>query len=280
MNCPFCDESIHPGSRFCPKCGLPLKEDSTVMGAYVTDDAGFNPWAIGAGALGIVVVALVIGWATGRKEPETVRREPVGSYSAPARPSYAQFGNGGGLLQAPSYTRAATLPAFTPNIPVKWAWTPPPAGQRAAVPEALIPAPEPQAPPVPLLEIHRAETRQPVYVRVVQPVTPEIPVYPTPQYFPSLPMADAGAAPVQGGEAGVPHFFDESSPYVWDPIHERWALRSDWRNGRPTLNVRPAPPAGRMQNARPQSGPAAAAPAPLDGTRFEGARADGRTETE
>ena len=39
MNCPYCDANVHLMSKFCPKCGLPLKDDITIQGgAYATDD--------------------------------------------------------------------------------------------------------------------------------------------------------------------------------------------------------------------------------------------------
>ncbi len=291
MNCPFCTENIHPGSKFCPKCGLPLKDDSSVTGAYVVDDGGLmNPWLIGAGALGIVVVALGIGWATGQKDrqpQQTVRREPVGSYNS-ARPSWAQFGNGGGAQpltmapapSAPSFRTGAAMP-FTPNIPVRWAWTPPPKGAAPAVPAPVLPpvVKDPEPPRVPLFYVARVENRQPTNVKVVQPEIPEVPAFP---YVPRPPQPTMAEAESAGGPEAVavdpdrpvygPHYYYEDSAWEWDPVHERWARRPEWRPRR-----RAAARAGARTPAR--LAPAPQAPF-VDGTQGQTPQPEGDAPTE
>src|SRR5437016_4717121 len=124
MNCPYCDENIHPASKFCPKCGLPLKEDSTVMGnsgAYVSDDAGWNPWVVGGGAVGIVMIALAIGFMSAHKDnvpAETVHREPAGSFGMAGRAGVGSYYNAATPVsfQAPVQT-ASVGPVWT-NVPV------------------------------------------------------------------------------------------------------------------------------------------------------------------
>jgi hypothetical protein len=288
MNCPFCDESIHPTSKFCPKCGLPLKEDATVMGAYVSDDSGMNPWVIGAGALGIVGIALGIGWFTGRKnEPvQTVRREPVGSYTAPARnytPSYASFGNGGGAINSyASFAQSrASVQPFVPNVPVKWAWEPPktpaqPVNQ-APVPAAIA---DPEPPRVPLVHIVRRENQQRPEVKVVQAEIPQIPSFP----MPALPAARPSfgvepTAQVETSQAGAfngfavaAHNFNETQPWVWDPVHERWARRTSYKPGRSSVTVRDgrSRPAAAPSAAGVQQAPSAARESlPLDNSQVE-----------
>src|SRR4051794_10002305 len=78
MNCPYCDENVHLMAKFCPKCGLPLKEDATVMGAYATDDTGPSMYVIGGGIAGILAITLLVGWLTSRggdKPVEQVQRQ-------------------------------------------------------------------------------------------------------------------------------------------------------------------------------------------------------------
>ena len=181
MNCPYCDEKIHPTSKFCPKCGLPLKEDSTVMGgAYVTDDAGWNPWLVGAGAVGIVVVALGIGWASAHRDNvpvETVQRQATPGYSMPSvggGMAFGQFQARG--FQSTQATSRPVGPAFTPNIPVQWAWRPPPG---ARVQPRFTPSPpDPTPPPPPLIAVSRILDYHPPSVSAPRPVRPEIPALP------------------------------------------------------------------------------------------------------
>ena len=236
MNCPYCDQAIHPGSKFCPKCGLPLKEDSTVMGgggAYVTDDSSPSPLLIGAGALGAVAILLGIVFfnGQGRKRPaqQTVRREPVGSYRVPALPGHGYGVNlGGGSGPAASSRGSLGLPPFTPGIPVRYAYTPPPAPPQP--PALMLPPDDPLPPALPLRAITVREQREQPAVTPPRPIVPEIPVAPQPRL--PQPVAEEPAetdARATAQDDGTPRPGSPDSPWVWDPVHEQWARRPGWR---------------------------------------------------
>ena len=118
MNCPYCDESISLAAKFCPKCGLPLKEDATLMGAHFGDDASPNRWLIGAGAAAIVAVALSIGWISTHGQDGTVtRRQSVGVSGFPQPGSVSAYTAPSGFgtpVSASGFnmSRGATTPVF------------------------------------------------------------------------------------------------------------------------------------------------------------------------
>lgn len=243
MNCPYCDDNIHPASKFCPKCGLPLKEDSTVQGnsgPYVSDDGGWNPWVVGGGAVGIVVIALAIGFMTARKDnvpTETVRREPAGSFGMAGRSGVGNLYNpmaSSVMMQSPLQT-ASVGPVWT-NIPTKWAWTPP-AG--AAMPQVMMPLADPLPPAQPLMAMNRVLAYRAPSVTVATPTTPPVPEL-APVYYPPsavvIPVEstfqDENAPPATAGPIGA----NGEAAFSWDPVQERWARNPDWRPRR--ANVR------------------------------------------
>lgn len=265
MNCPYCDEATHPLAKFCSKCGLPLKEDTTVMGAYATDDTGPSPMVVGGGAVAIVAVALLIGWMGSRKNEarptETVRREAAGSYPAPAAPSglaMARFGSG----MSPGLANVRPSgPSATYNAPVRWAWTPSPQPPRPVVNWT----PEVAPPPVMLASVSPILFRQPTIVEPPKATAPAIPALPPDVYVPApiqptvgydasfgtpppanllsdpnpLPPGYIVAPNGQVGSLNADGVFepatdlapsvstgDERSMWVWDPVNERWAVES------------------------------------------------------
>lgn len=242
MNCPYCDETINALAKFCPKCGLPLKDDATVMGAYVSDD-GPNWMLIGGGAAAIAAIALAIGFLTsGNGKPtETVRKEtvvrPGQAAAAPVfgtpMPTYGLNPNMGLQTMNVSAGRSMT------NTKANWAYTPP------ANPPA--PAPVWQPPQVADSPRHLVLTsptivRQAPVVQVAKSSEPAIPAIPPsefalltappqPTFVETTPEAALNAAITRTEAKGV---------WVYDPVQERWALRPEVRQ-RNLGTVRRAP---------------------------------------
>jgi len=162
MKCPYCNDSIHPTAKFCPKCGLPIKDDATVMGgAHAADGAGPNLWIIGGGAAGIVAVALAIGMLSGQRgrNNEVVRQEPVRAAFVPS-PSHSTSpltsGSGmsfsstpglaasGGYSPSTGFSSTTTQPAGSSNGQVRWAWQPPASGGARAGQSGIAMGPQAQ----------------------------------------------------------------------------------------------------------------------------------------
>ncbi|HTE16905.1 MAG TPA: zinc ribbon domain-containing protein, partial [Armatimonadota bacterium] len=161
MNCPYCDETVHAMAKFCPKCGLPLKDDATIMGGPVVDQPGPNRWFIVAGVGGVVALALSLGFMSARgssRPTQTTRREPVGRYFAPSSTTM-----GGAYAQPRSLTpiprgAAPMAPSPRPSLGygggTRWAYTPRAPQPRSFVPQApQAPPPDPAPPQVPLAQI-------------------------------------------------------------------------------------------------------------------------------
>lgn len=258
MKCPYCDDNIHPMAKFCPKCGLPLKEDQTVQGqygSYLVDDSGPSPWVIVGGALGIVVIAVGIGWMTGqgRNRPDTtVQRQPLptGARSAPAWagvPQYSQTAWGGYGSSKPSVD-------WRPNV--RWAYNP---SHTATQPQfnqqQVMPAPEPVQLPPPNMGVLDVVTRQidhpvlmasaaPVITTPLMPELPPAPVMPEVSTTVAAPAVPA-AAPAWNLEEGAPPMAgreDPRSSWVYDPVHEQWVIRGDRVPSRLSSPVRPRTP--------------------------------------
>jgi hypothetical protein len=226
MNCPYCDETIHPQAKFCAKCGLPLKEDTTVHGVHAGDEVGPNKIVIGALLGGIAIIGLLIVALGNQRPSETQVRQPA------APRNYAAPGMGSGVAGTrpvqPAYNNGAQAarPAFqTPradantSTQARYAYTPPP-----RIPMTYT-APEPTAPPVPLLAMTTADAPKAPKVTVVRGTTPPIPALPdsvTMAAFPTMP--DVVEPTVNAdGELVNPN----PNLYTWDPVHERWARRQD-----------------------------------------------------
>lgn len=167
MDCPYCDESISPLAKFCPKCGLPLKDDATVLGGYVSPDAGPSRWVIAGGAAAIVLVMLAIGWLSSRRADagskttlQMVRREPV--------PSAGGYGI---LSSLPAREVAPRVPQPISTVSFPALPTPMPASQPAPLMQAeWLPVPPPQ----PVYLMQEARPRMSPYSLVVQPSKPTV----------------------------------------------------------------------------------------------------------
>jgi hypothetical protein len=269
MKCPYCNDDIHPMAKFCPKCGLPVKDDgATVMGAYLTDDSGPNKWVIGGGALAIVAVALGIGWLSGRRGQggETVRREPVGRYYAAAPATL--YGGSPGYAAPYATTSAASGAApvyFNSNAQVRWAtprvpkpdprdfWVPAdPEPPRTALAPGLTPRPQPRASvtvtptvlPLPAapavqpgwtLEMLQPQLTQQPEIAVAGPVVGSpVPgaALPVIQYGPNgTLMADVSLQPMVMARTPQAAPQNTASDWTWDPVQERWARRPGGPSG-------------------------------------------------
>lgn len=230
MNCPYCDETINAMAKFCPKCGLPLKDDATVMGAYISDGDGPNWGIIGLGAAGILIIALAIGWLSRPTSPtEAVRREPVGQFGAPAtaRGFQAPVYN---LTPNPGY-RTPTGPSMTDTRP-RWAYVPPPRRPAPAAPVTAPAEPAPEAPRhvnlmAPVIQ------RKPPVVEVAQSSGPAVPTIPAEEVSMLSRLyngTDAAAAYDLTPDLALNNQIvrvEADGIWVYDPVQERWALRPD-----------------------------------------------------
>jgi hypothetical protein len=234
-------------AKFCPKCGLPLKSDATVMGsAYIVDDGGPNYWLLGAGGLAVVAIAVTIGWLGGRGTGSPrVALPPSGrsaSYSFPVggiQPPAAQP-----MREAANHGPSASA---TYNPTVRWAWNPPvlPAPAGSTWQPAVLPPSNMDA----LMRLISRPKR--AVVVAVEPIVPATPPLVMAQVMPtqmpeelvpggpvaaveSLGNATRAQQPVsEDGSAAVPaprrapsiYEDDPGSAYIYDPVHERWALK-------------------------------------------------------
>ena len=253
MKCPFCTESIHPNAKFCPKCGLPLKDDATVMGgAYVSDESSVNWPAIAAGAGGLAVIALIIGWLTGQntnKNADQVRRDTV--RMAPAtgasglRTPGVPTGNGGyaSFASVPTHTfqpyRSAPTADYRPNV--RWAWQPPvlPAvgGNPAPVQDwEYVPAPPANMGVLQTL-INSDNRQRPPQVLASVPITAQAPAIPdwlaangqpAAFYDPTISGEQAVRTDVEGGPfAKQAPVENPRGAYVYDAYQDRWVPNPD-----------------------------------------------------
>lgn len=228
MNCPYCDETISALAKFCPKCGLPLKDDATVMGAYVSDD-GPNWMLIGGGAAAVVAIAASIGFLSSQSgKTQTVRQE-VGRPGQPAAaPVFgapvAAYGLTPNTGFAPLNVNAAN--SMT-NTKPRWAYTPPPTP--VAQPVWQVPMVV-QAPQHVALMAPQVWRRPPV-VQIARSTTPAVPAIPpseinlmmtpsAPAYVESTPAAALNSEIARREATGV---------WVYDPVQERWARRPEVR---------------------------------------------------
>lgn len=233
MNCPYCDEVINAMAKFCPKCGLPLKEDSTVMGTYVSDGDGPNWSILGMGAGAILIIALAIGFfSRGNQPTETTRRESV------PQPNIS----GGFRSSAPAYNtvpnvgyQRSSAPSMTTARP-RWAYTPPPAPVNGA--GYYLPPQGPEAPRVNILA--PVIYRKPSVVQVAKSNAPEVPAM-TPGEMAMLSQMYGNTTDL--GEAGYDQTPDAAlnaqisriesdGLWVYDPVQERWAMRPDAKRRR------------------------------------------------
>lgn len=233
MNCPYCDETVHLMSKFCPKCGLPLKEDATVMGAYASDDTGPGLWVIGGGAAAILAVTMIIGWATsqGKNKPaEQVQRQPVGNPAFNTASMNPAFG------AAPSYNPAfggglnlggARSANYTPSV--KWAYVPPAQPvQRPLPPVEYVPT-GPETPPHNLKQEAAAAPRRPAAVRVARATTPEIPAAEMSVRPMTLAPGEVMPEPTAAADPGVrerteTEQLEAEGVIAYDPVQEQYVV--------------------------------------------------------
>jgi len=266
MNCPYCDETINALAKFCPKCGLPLKDDATVMGAYVSDD-GPNWMLIGGGAAAIVAIAMSIGFLSSQSgKAAPAQQVTVGRPGQPAAaPVFAvpvaSFGMTPSMSQPAMNVNAAN--SMT-NTKPRWAYVPPP-----------TPAVQPkwQAPMVveaPRTMVLTSPTvfRRPPVVQIAKSNEPALPAVPPsefmlltapaqPAYIESTPEAALNSEISRREATGV---------WVYDPVQERWALRPEAKrrsNGTVRRPGGPAAPSNGFVPAQPPLQPVEA-PGPIE----------------
>jgi hypothetical protein len=236
MNCPYCDETIHPQAKFCAKCGLPLKEDTTVQGVSATDDAGPSKYVIGALLGGIGLIAILIVWLGGQKPSDTQQaRQPappvnfqtpgMGNGMAGTRPSTPAFAN----AQPARATFAAPRADANTTSATHYVYTPP-----ARLPVAVGPAPDVTPPPVPLLAMTTGDVPRPGRVTVVRSQAPAIPSLPDSVASAAIPAMPDVVEPAAEDEEGRVN--PNPRLYVWDPVQERWARRPDAPRRRATTS--------------------------------------------
>ncbi len=256
MKCPFCSESIHPTAKFCPKCGLPLKDDTTVMGgAYVADGGRQSHAMLIGGAALLVLISLFIGWLSGRASQETATvpqptpRVAATNSSIAFNPAGLPLNGGAQFASANGYA-PPTPPSVNWNPSVRWAWTP------SGPPPVYVPQPEPMAPPT-MGQLHGLITqvrreRRPGVTRTT--VVPDAP--PLPENLVAMEEAALAEPPRRlGGGVEVTDtpdgpFYrqapleDGNGRYVFDPTRGEYVLNAD----------RPAPrPTRRPSGGQPQT---------------------------
>jgi hypothetical protein len=237
MNCPYCDETVHLMSKFCPKCGLPLKEDATVMGAYASDDTGPSMYVVGGGAAAVLIIALLIGWLSsrqGNKPVEQVQRQQLSNPAfsmpavnpafgaAPVNPAYG--------LSMPGNSKSAD---YTPQV--KWAHTPTAAPEPVRQPQFVAPEPRgPEAPPH-LIAQQQAAAPKPAprveIARATEPALPAAPSVPPPMnLLPGQVMPEQPAIMLPEADDGLPRLTPEARQLerdgviTYDPVQERYVL--------------------------------------------------------
>jgi hypothetical protein len=247
MNCPYCDETINALAKFCPKCGLPLKDDATVMGAYVSD--GGPNWAlIGGGAAAIVAIAMSIGFLSnksGQPAQQTVVR-PGQPAAAPIFGSSVPYGLTPNLGTPTMNVSAAN--SMTSAKP-RWAYTPPPTPMAQPVWQVPMIAEAPRQ-----LLVAPTIMRRPPVVQIARQTAPAVPVVPPSEF---IAMSQEQPAYVEATPAAALNTEisrrEAGGVWVYDPVQERWALQPEARR----RNV------GTVRRSSSPGAPAPFTPAPL-----------------
>jgi hypothetical protein len=206
MNCPYCDDSVHPMAKFCPKCGLPLSEEATLMGVSAFSESGPNRWMIAGGAVAIVAIAMSVGWMNSRQAAQnrqSVRRERVSGHGMPPG-SYRAFAPTAAVhafSPLPQYSapggQTARKPLATFGFKAQYAWTPPNKPQQPAV--LPIPTPQPDAPRH-LMAVDPFRKPARISVQAARPESPAIPDLP--QLY--MPQQYTARVPVYAGAPSAP----------------------------------------------------------------------------
>jgi hypothetical protein len=255
MNCPYCDESISLAAKFCPKCGLPLKEDTTLMGASWGGDASPNRWLIGAGAAAIVAVALSIGWiSTHGQDGAATRRYAAAPSGFPLPGSvtpYAAPSGFSGSAQPLSASRFSPSPVFNMASSTLPESTTHPAGWKPLPPLATVvrnaddmPSMAPEAPRVDIT-VDRNRRREASTVTSHVVVKPEVAEVPVPPPF------DPNSVPRPAPLPGAVVRGADNAQWVYDPVQDSWAKVPSRRGGSATgSSVTMSYPAGTPGLAR------------------------------
>jgi hypothetical protein len=234
MKCPFCSDSIHPNAKYCPKCGLPIKDEPTVMGAaFVPDEAGPNPWMLASGGLAALALIFGIGWASsqiGRSPNQTAATtRTIAAYRTPATGTNtltatpvggatgASTGAWGASNRPGSYVASpapAPAPVTPPPSTAQWAFTSPTRTANAGFFPGFV-WPDPLPPAVPLLEIGKAGRNRESTVTVVTPQVPEVPEDAGAQMAYASPSNTEGGRILQG--ASMPGVFANGTPLYGQP---------------------------------------------------------------
>jgi len=261
MNCPYCDETVHAMAKFCPKCGLPMKDDATVMGAYVSDSDGPNWAMIGSGAAALVAIALVVGWLGTRHDSAApdAGRLPTGWAANPVpfpAPASFQFSNVG-------YASASTGHSMSDEKP-HWVWVPPAQPQMDLTQEASAALPPTQL--LAMNPIALAHVRKPTYAYIPRPTVPDVPPMPA-EVAAVQPSTISTVGYVLDNNPPSPPIEDASGNYVYDPVQERYALKGERRRMSGSTNSSRAvtgtiPPRGFVPGNYPQSYGPPSAPSP------------------
>ena len=265
MNCPYCDANVHLMSKFCPKCGLPLKDDITIQGgAYATDDTGPSLYVIGGGAAAVLAIALIIGWVSSRGDQKAplsqVQRQQI--TNPLAVPNFAPAVPGGNALAVNRGFSAPSTSSANYSPQVKWAYTP--SRVQPLMPRIPFITPEPETPKHNLVqEMARAPKERPT-VTVARATTPEIPAAPAvpapinlqpgqtlPEYIETI---DETSQPLPALTPEAREL-EQRGVIVYDPVQERYVIvpgRSRRRS--PVREIAPRSPAPATESAPTRAG--------------------------
>jgi hypothetical protein len=137
MKCLYCHENVQPEGDVCPKCGLPLIEDTTLLELGAPARPAFADWlnerkpiiiAAAGGFVAALAIGVVIISTHASADPAEVN--PISSYGSGSFGSSNPGGFGGGSTETPAVNvvRASTPSASEPEPTV----TPNPVGSEPA----------------------------------------------------------------------------------------------------------------------------------------------------
>jgi hypothetical protein len=196
MNCPYCDQGIPAGTKFCPKCGLPLQDDATVMGGYTAPASSMPDKRIliaGGAGLGVILLAMgLLAMNQSSTRDRAGRQSTKGYFATTATPA-------GTPTNAVAMGMARSAPPLTLQpAPQATSYAPPPPAPSSIPAPFVMPRIEFFAPPVPLAIMELQRPRRQATVSTPRPVRPPTPGYVQNEYpTPAVQQASA-ALPLQG----------------------------------------------------------------------------------
>jgi hypothetical protein len=216
MNCPYCDQGIPAGTKFCPKCGLPLQDDATVMGGLAAPASSMPDKRIliaGGAGLGVILLAMgLLAMNQSSTRDRGGRQSTKGYFATTATPAPTPT-NAVGMGMAHSAAPLTLLPA-----PLATSYVPPPPAPSSIPPRFVMPRIEVFAPPVPLAIMELQRPRRQATVSVSRPVLPPTPGYVQNEYpAPAVQQASA-ALPLQGTHPLEFTSADEAGPGMTAPL--------------------------------------------------------------